>query len=212
MSSNISCFLLIPFPHNSLTPTYSFPPRRSAYFNIALPTPLPPFTLYPTLRSFVLSPPVIFSYTSLPSVELKFSACEIQSNAFTRRYPSLRVASLRFHAVTADDQCTTPTLHKRGGLWKDLWGWVSLSSTAQACLSALTVDEEKFPVGHETFFIVAPTTMQQTPTIDLLKEAFPELVEKYGGVVEGNGNQGLISTAKAKRMLGWEERISNRMD
>jgi len=66
-------------------------------------------------------------------------------------------------------------------------------------------------VGHETFFIVAPTTMQQTPTIDLLREAFPELVEKYGKVIEGKGNQGLISTAKARRMLGWEERISNRM-
>jgi len=76
----------------------------------------------------------------------------------------------------------------------------------------LTIDEEKFPVGHETFFIVAPTTMQQTPTIDLLREAFPELVEKYGKVVEGKGNQGLISTAKARRMLGWEEGISNRMD
>jgi hypothetical protein len=76
----------------------------------------------------------------------------------------------------------------------------------------LTVDEQQFPVGHETFFIVAPTTMQQTPTIELLRDAFPELVEKYGGFVEGKGNQGLISTAKAKRMLGWEEGISNRME
>lgn len=67
-------------------------------------------------------------------------------------------------------------------------------------------------MGHETFFIVAPTTMQQTPTIDLLADKFPELVDKYGGVVEGKGNQGLISTAKAKRMLGWEESISNRME
>ena len=74
------------------------------------------------------------------------------------------------------------------------------------------MDEEKFPLGHETFFIVAPTIMQQTPTIDLLREAFPELVEKYGKVVEGKGNQGLISTAKARRVLGWEESISNRMD
>ena len=54
--------------------------------------------------------------------------------------------------------------------------------------------------------------MQQTPTIELLADKFPELVEKYGGVVEGKGNQGLISTAKAKRMLGWEESISNRME
>jgi hypothetical protein len=79
-------------------------------------------------------------------------------------------------------------------------------------LSGLTVSEEQFPLGHETFFIVAPTTMQQVPTIDLLRDAFPELVEKYGKVVEGKGNQGLISTAKAKRMLDWEESINNRME
>jgi hypothetical protein len=68
-----------------------------------------------------------------------------------------------------------------------------------------------FPVGHETFFIVAPTTMQQRDTSELLGEKFPELVDGYGGVVEGRGNVGLISTLKAKRMLGWEEGIDNRM-
>jgi hypothetical protein len=79
-------------------------------------------------------------------------------------------------------------------------------------LSALTVSEQQFPRGHETFFIVAPTTMQQTPTIELLSDSFPELVEEYGKVVEGKGNEGLISTAKAKRMLGWQEGINNRME
>ena len=86
---------------------------------------------------------------------------------------------------------------------------MSLTSTAQACLSALTVGEDQFPKGHETFFIVAPTTMQQRLTSELLEEKFPELVGKVKGGVEGNG--GLISTLKAKRMLGWEEVIDNRM-
>jgi hypothetical protein len=139
------------------------------------------------------------------------SACEIQCDAFTRRYPTLRVASLRFHAVTPDALCSTATLHNRGGLWKDLWGWVSLSSTANACLSALTVPESQFPLGHETFFVVAPTTMQQTPTELLLKESFPELVDKVKGGLDGKGNVGLISTDKARRLLGWEEVIDNRM-
>lgn len=138
------------------------------------------------------------------------SACEIQANAFARRYPTLRIASLRFHAVTPDSLCTPPILDNRKGLWKDLWGWVSLSSTATACLSALTVPEQQFPLGHETFFIVAPTTMQQRPTLELLRERFPELVDEFGGVVEGKGNLGLISTDKARRMLGWEEEIDNR--
>jgi hypothetical protein len=66
-----------------------------------------------------------------------------------------------------------------------------------------------FPNGHETFFIVAGSTMQQVPTEGLLKEAFPELVDKID--LKGKGNVGLISTEKAKRMLGWEEGIDNRM-
>jgi hypothetical protein len=51
--------------------------------------------------------------------------------------------------------------------------------------------------------------MQQVPTEELLKEAFPELVDKID--LKGKGNVGLISTEKAKRMLGWEEGIDNRM-
>jgi hypothetical protein len=59
--------------------------------------------------------------------------------------------------------------------------------------------------------VVAPTTMQQIPTSQLLKESFPELVGKVRGGLEGKGNVGLISTEKARRLLGWEEVIDNRM-
>jgi hypothetical protein len=53
--------------------------------------------------------------------------------------------------------------------------------------------------------------MQQIPTSQLLKESFPELVGKVRGGLEGKGNVGLISTEKARRLLGWEEVIDNRM-
>jgi hypothetical protein len=66
-------------------------------------------------------------------------------------------------------------------------------------------------VGHEAFFIVAGSTMQQVETGDLVKQAFPELVDKVRFRLEGKGNVGLISTEKAKRLLGWEEVIDNRM-
>lgn len=73
------------------------------------------------------------------------------------------------------------------------------------------MSESQFPLGHETFFIVAPTTMQQTLTEDLLATQFPELVGKVKGGLEGKGNVGLISTEKARRLLGWEEVIDNSM-
>lgn len=75
----------------------------------------------------------------------------------------------------------------------------------------MTVPESQFPNGHEAFFIVAPSTQQQVPTEGLLKEAFPELVGQVKGGLEGKGNVGLISTEKAKRLLGWEEIIDNSM-
>lgn len=136
------------------------------------------------------------------------SVCEIQSDAFCRRYPSLRVASLRFHAVTPDDQCTPEILDARKGSWKDLWGWVSLTATSKACVSGLTAPESTFPLGHEAFFIVAPTTMQQTPSEELLISQFPELEGKMD--LKGKGNLGFMTTKKAEKMLGWTEHLSNR--
>lgn len=53
--------------------------------------------------------------------------------------------------------------------------------------------------------------MQQTLTEDLLATQFPELVGKVKGGLDGKGNVGLISTEKARRLLGWEEVIDNRM-
>jgi len=133
--------------------------------------------------------------------------CEIQADAFCRRYPSLRIATLRFHAVIPDERCTAPLLEARIGSWKDLWGWVSVTATAQSCLLGLTAPLSTFPIGHETFFIVAPTTVQQRNSEELLKEKFPELV----GKMEFKGNEGFISTKKAERMLGWKEVFSNSM-
>lgn len=114
---------------------------------------------------------------------------------------------MRFHAVTPDDQCTTEILAERKGHWKDLWGWVSLTATADACLRGLTAPESSFPNGHEAFFVIAPTTMQQTPSEELLATKYPELVGKMD--LEGKGNIGFISTAKIEKMLGWKEVISN---
>lgn len=146
------------------------------------------------------------------------SACEIQASAFCRRYPSLRVASLRFHAITPDHLCSPSILAERGGEWKDLWGWVSLSASTSACLLGLTTPTETFPIGHEAFFIVAGSVQPHCHSRDLLREKYPEVYarevaaqERGEGKWEGikGGNVGLISTEKAERMLEWREGLEN---
>jgi hypothetical protein len=118
--------------------------------------------------------------------------------------PTMRIATLRFHAVTDDDQCTAAHLNQRGGSWKDLWGWVSLTATAKSCLLGLTAPYETFPNGtHETFFIVAPTTQQQSDSETLLMSRFPEIQDVR--IDLKGSNVGFFDTSKAERMLGWKE-------
>ena len=124
---------------------------------------------------------------------------EMQSDAFARTYPSMRIATLRFHLVAPDDTVSREARHTR---WNDLWGWVSTTATARSCLLGLTAPESKFPKGHEAFFIVAPTTCRQESTRELLKEAYPEIKDVRGKM---EGNEGLFNCEKAERMLGWTE-------
>ncbi|WVF69065.1 hypothetical protein IAT40_003839 [Kwoniella sp. CBS 6097] len=132
--------------------------------------------------------------------------CELQGDAFVRRHPSMRIACLRFHGVVRDHQVTREGLQSLGDSWKDLWGWVSASAAARSVLLSLTAPTSTFPSGtNESFFIVGPTITQQTSTMSLVEERYPEVI-KHGGI-RGDlaGNQGLFDCGKAKKMLGWTE-------
>jgi len=136
--------------------------------------------------------------------------CEAQSDAVFRINPWMRISTLRFHYVAADAMCNTADLHERGPGWKDLWGWCSASGVARACLLCLTLDEAKFPNGHETFHIVAKTTCVQNSSRKLLAEKFPEITEDmWRKGWRGDGNEGMIDVSKAKEVLGWEEEDVN---
>ncbi|OCF35069.1 hypothetical protein I316_03109 [Kwoniella heveanensis BCC8398] len=131
---------------------------------------------------------------------------ELQGDAFVRRYPSMRIACLRFHGVVRDDQVSPEGLEKFGDSWKDLWGWVSASAVARSCLLSLTAPTSTFPAGtNESFFIVGPTITQRTSTLRLVEDRYPEIVKNGGIRVKLEGNQGLFDCGKAKRMLGWTE-------
>ncbi|WOO84293.1 Putative dihydroflavonol 4-reductase [Vanrija pseudolonga] len=137
-----------------------------------------------------------------------YSVCkresEIQCEAFARRYPGMRIASLRFHWVIPDSLAYDPVaLDEKKGTERDLWGWVSTSQTARACLLSLTAPESTFPPGHEAFFIVAPTAVQRRLSSELLEEHYPEIKDIRRTFT---GNEGFYDVSKAEKMLGWKEK------
>lgn len=130
------------------------------------------------------------------------SFAKLQADAFCRRHPSMRITTLRFHWVVPDKLVDREYLHAHKGSWRDLWGWVSLNAASKAVLLSLTVPESSFPVGHETFFIVAQTSCQQTNSMDLLRSKFPGIKEIRTSM---KGNAAFFDCSKAERMLGWKE-------
>lgn len=129
----------------------------------------------------------------------------MQASSFALRYPQMRIASLRFHWVVPPPLVSREALHQEGGAWKDLWGWVSLGATAEACLKAITAPISTFPLGHEVFLIAAKTTCQQVNSMDLLRSKYSPKSEGiyFRGLMVGN--QSFFDTGKAERMLEWKE-------
>jgi UDP-glucose 4-epimerase len=123
--------------------------------------------------------------------------CEQQADSFARRYEAMTIASLRFHAVVPTRATIVQYAQRLGDMVaKQLWGYTSLDATARACLRTLTADFR----GHEAFYIVAPDTMSETPSLELKQQFFPN-VPVRGDL---SANRGFFNCAKAERLLGWK--------
>ena len=121
---------------------------------------------------------------------------EQQADSFARRYEDMTIASLRFHMIVAErataaarQSDTDPILAKH------LWGYTVLGPAARACLLALTASFG----GHAAFYIVAPLTMMDTPSVELKQRFYPEVP------VRGNldDQRGFYDCSRAERLLGW---------
>lgn len=122
----------------------------------------------------------------------------MQADTIVRRYPFMRIASLRLHwSLPNAEVCfhSDPTIRRT-----DLWGWVFEDSAADAFLLALTVPEDKW-VGHETFFIAAPTIADSRESAVLHQKFYPNIPVKEGKKLEGHSS--FFDCSKAKRLLGW---------
>lgn len=124
--------------------------------------------------------------------------CEEQGNSFARRYEKMVIASLRFHGVVPKRADMAQAL-KRGhtdAMTKNLWAYTLSDAAARSCLLSLTADF----TGHEVFYIVAPDTITDTPSLELKEKFYPDVAVRG----DLSGNRSFFDSSKAGRMLGWK--------
>jgi nucleoside-diphosphate-sugar epimerase len=123
--------------------------------------------------------------------------CEIQADSFARRHEFMTISTLRLHGVSHGHKVETGVSPAQ---WrnsvKHLWGYTTSDAAADACLRAATASF----TGHEVFYIVAPTTTVDTPSLELRAEYYPDVA------VTGDlgDTRSFFDCGKAYRMLGWK--------
>ncbi len=122
--------------------------------------------------------------------------CEQQADSFVRRYEDMRIASMRFHWVVPE-RATAAEVYTPDGVpgRKQLWAYVRFDAAARACLLSL---EPKFE-GHEVFYIVAPDTTVEVPSLELAAKYYPDVAVRG----DLSGHRSFFDSSKAGRILGW---------
>jgi len=122
---------------------------------------------------------------------------ERQADAFARRCATMQIASLRFHCLMENRERAVESTAQNGETAvRHLWSYTLLHEASRTCLLALTVDF----AGHEVFFIVAPCTAANKPSLDLAREHYP-MTEIRGDL---GGQAAFYSSVKAERVLAWK--------
>ena len=124
--------------------------------------------------------------------------CEEQANSFARRYENMVISSMRFHWVVPG---RTTAVQAKGYSQtdvaaKNLWAYTRYDAAARACLLSLTADFK----GHEVFYIAAPDTVADIPSLELKQKFFPD-VPVRGDL---SGHKSFFNSSKAERLLGWK--------
>ena len=140
-----------------------------------------------------------------PLPESSYALSKLVSEEMARqfsRWTGLPYLGLRFSNImeTADYE-GFPSFWGDASLrqW-NLWGYVDARDVAQSCRLAL---EAGVP-GAEVFIVAAADTVMNRPSRDLLTEVFPDVPLR--GPLDDHGT--LLSTEKARRLLGYEPRFS----
>ncbi|MFM2309560.1 MAG: hypothetical protein RLY87_1682 [Chloroflexota bacterium] len=122
--------------------------------------------------------------------------CELQGDSIARRYEDMTIASLRFHWVVAHLEMAKTHANKNSDAnAKQLWAYTLAESAARACLAIIDASY----IGHETFYIVSPTTVMNEPTQDLITQWWPN-VPLTQAIPD---HMGMYDCSKAQRLLNW---------
>jgi len=147
--------------------------------------------------------------------------CEAQADALIRRFPSMRIASLRPHwCIPNTDPFPAQLLPHAPTKWQtvtlpevldapdsnihlQLWGWNTYNAIARAFFQAVTFDNPEWVTGHEVFFIVSSRIGSRRHPKEVIKEWFPnaEVRKEFGE------EEGLYDCSKAERLLGWKHDV-----
>jgi nucleoside-diphosphate-sugar epimerase len=100
---------------------------------------------------------------------------------------------------------------ERKAFWstKDFWSYVDVRDVAEAALLGLTAPVE----GHEAFLLAAEDSSGKIPTAEIVAKYYPNLPwprissEVY---LANHPFRSLLDCSKAKRLLGWQPKISLR--
>lgn len=122
---------------------------------------------------------------------------EQQADAFARRHPSMTIASLRFHWLLDNrERAIELTARNNATATRHLWAYTLLSAAAHACLLSLTAEFS----GHEAFFIVAPRSALEKPSLEAAREHYPDTPIRG----DLSADAGFFDCSKAERLLGWK--------
>ncbi|KAL0954837.1 hypothetical protein HGRIS_003781 [Hohenbuehelia grisea] len=149
--------------------------------------------------------PIDESHPCLPDEPYGLSKviCELQADTIVRRYPSMRIASLRLHWSVPNRAYARQGITDPERKSKDLWGYVQEDSGAEAFMLAITKDDLPW-TGHQQFFIVAPEIAYEGDSGELKEKFWPKVPVREGKEIAGK--VGFFDCSKAQRLLGWVHR------
>ncbi|KAH7106895.1 NAD(P)-binding protein [Auriculariales sp. MPI-PUGE-AT-0066] len=121
---------------------------------------------------------------------------EMQADTIVRRWPNMRIASLRLSWAVPNREYAMG--REMDWVRKELWSWVDAEESARSFVLGVTSEHPDFK-GHEVFFTIAPNTCQDEPSAELVAEHWPHAKLRKQFI----GNESLFDCSKAARLLGW---------
>ncbi len=136
--------------------------------------------------------------------------CQAFSNLYGLTAVSLRpTAVLEPHSERMQWWDLMPEDRKAFWATKDLWAYVDVRDVCEAALLGLTAPVE----GHQAFLLAADDSTAKIPTAEVVAKYYEHMPwpkvskDEY---LAGNPYRGLVDCSKAKRLLGWQPKISMR--